>query len=152
MRPLAERPILELDALWSWVGTTGEQVWMWVALERQTRRIVGLAFGDRTTETWRTLWESLPPDDRNRAIGESDFWAPDAKVRPAKRQRPGGKETGEPAHIERFHNTVRHVAPIWCREPCRSVKTNIGMSCASGSSSITTIVNWSAPAVLHQFR
>ena len=78
-----------------------------MALERQTRQIVGLAFGDRTTETWRKLWESLPPDYRKRAICESDFWAPSANVRPSKRQRPVGKETGETAQIERFNNTVR---------------------------------------------
>ena len=107
IHPLAERPILELDELWSFVGSRGQQVWIWVALERQTRRIVGLAFGDRTTETCRKLWESLPPDYRKRAICYSDFWEPYAKVLPSKRHRPVGKETGETAHIERFNNTLR---------------------------------------------
>ena len=107
IHPLAERLILELDELWSFVGSKGEQVWIWVALERQTRRIVGLAFGDRTTETCRKLWESLPPDYRKRAICYSDFWEPYAKVLPAKRHRPVGKETGETAHIERFNHTLR---------------------------------------------
>ena len=107
IQPLAERPILELDELWSFVGSKGEQVWIWIALERQTRRVVGLAFGDRSSETCRTLWQSFPSDYRKRAICYSDFWEPYAKVLPSKRHRPGGKETGETAHIERFNNTLR---------------------------------------------
>jgi IS1 family transposase len=66
--PLRERPILELDERWSFVASKDKQVWIWVALERQTRRIVGLAFGDRSSDTCRKLWESLPPEYRKRAI------------------------------------------------------------------------------------
>src|SRR5262245_58666914 len=112
------------------------------ALERQTRRIVGLAFGDRTTETCRKLWESLPPDYRKRAICYSDFWEPDAKVLPSKRHRPLGKETGETAHIERRATPYANAVPIWCAEHCLSVKTNTGTKCASAFSLITTIGNW----------
>jgi insertion element IS1 protein InsB len=107
IRPLRERPILELDELWSFVGHKGKVVWIWVALERQTRRIVGLAFGDRTAETCQKLWQSLPPDYRKRAICFSDFWSAYALVLPTKRHRPVGKETGETAHVERFNNTLR---------------------------------------------
>jgi insertion element IS1 protein InsB len=74
IQPLVERPILELDELWSFVGRKSKQIWIWVALKRQTRRIVGLAFGDRTSETCRKLWQSLPPSYRKRAICYSDFW------------------------------------------------------------------------------
>jgi insertion element IS1 protein InsB len=107
IRPLSQPPILELDELWSFVGKKGNQVWIWIALERQTRRIVGLAFGDRTTETCRKLWESLPPDYRKRALCYSDFWSPYGLVLPSKRHRASGKETGETAHVERFNNTLR---------------------------------------------
>src|SRR5687768_344666 len=51
IQPLRERPILELDELWSFVASKENTVWIWVALERQTRRIVGLAFGDRSSNT-----------------------------------------------------------------------------------------------------
>ena len=47
IQSLKERPILELDELWSFVGSKKQKVWIWLALERQTRRIVGLAFGGR---------------------------------------------------------------------------------------------------------
>lgn len=79
IHPRASRPILELDELWSCVGAFGQQVWIGVAMARQTRRIVGLAFGDRTTQTCRKLWESLPPDSRTRARCSRDFWEPSAR-------------------------------------------------------------------------
>lgn len=107
IEPLRERPILELDELWSFVANTEQKVWVWMALERQTRRIVGLAFGDRSAETCRELWRSLPADYRKRAICFSDFWQAYSAVLPSKRHRAVGKETGETAHIERFNNTLR---------------------------------------------
>lgn len=105
--PLRERPILELDELWSYVGAHDKKVWIWLALERQTRRIVGLAFGDRSDETCRAMWQSLPPDYRKRARLYSDFWESYANVLPSKRLRQVGKDSGETAHIERLNNTLR---------------------------------------------
>jgi insertion element IS1 protein InsB len=104
---LRERPILELDELWSFVQRKTHQVWIWIALERQTRRIVGVAFGDRSAETCRKLWRSLPPAYRQRAICYSDFWDAYTCVVPSKRHRAVSKETGETAHVERFNNTLR---------------------------------------------
>jgi insertion element IS1 protein InsB len=93
--------------VWSFVGHKGQKVWIWIALERQTRRVVGFAAGDRSAETCRKLWASLPADYRKRAICYTDFWDAYASVLPSKRHRPVGKETGETAHIERFNNTLR---------------------------------------------
>jgi insertion element IS1 protein InsB len=107
LRPLAQRPILAIDERWSFVDNKGQECWIWSALERQTRRIVGLAFGDRSAETCRKLWDALPPDYRKRAICYTDFWAAYQVVLPSKRHHPVGKETGETAHIERFNNTLR---------------------------------------------
>jgi hypothetical protein len=36
IRPLAQRPILEIDELWSFVDNKGQEIWIWIALERQT--------------------------------------------------------------------------------------------------------------------
>jgi IS1 family transposase len=64
-----------MDELWSYVDSKGNQVWVWIALERQTRKVVGLAFGDRSAETCRELWQSLPADYRKRAIIYTDEWS-----------------------------------------------------------------------------
>jgi IS1 family transposase len=103
--PLRERPIFELDERWSYVGSKTHKVWIWPALERQTRRIVGIAFGDRSEATCRAMWQSLPPDYRKRALLSSDSWESYATVLPSKRLRQVGKDTGETAHIERLNNT-----------------------------------------------
>lgn len=105
--PIRERPILEIDELWSFVGNTGQKVWIWIALERQTRRIVGFAIGDRSADTCRQLWASLPADYRTCAICYTDFWEAYCSVIPSRQHRPVGKETGETAHVERFNNTLR---------------------------------------------
>ncbi len=81
-----------------------------MALERQTRTIVGLAFGDRSAETGRALWRSLPADYRKRAILYTDEYEVYPAVLPSKRHRPVPKAVGETNHIERFNNTLRQ----WC--------------------------------------
>lgn len=105
-----ERPVLEMDELWSFVGDKGIEVWVWIALERHTRKIVGLAFGDRSAATCRLLWQSLPPDYRKRAIIYTDEWDAYKAVLPSKRHRPVPKGSGQTNHIERLNNTLRQ----WC--------------------------------------
>src|SRR5258706_15561033 len=90
IQPLKERPILELDELWSFVTSKANKQWIWLALERQTRRIVGFAIGDRSQTTCQELWASLPPDYRKRAVLYTDLWEPYALVLPSKRHRPVG--------------------------------------------------------------
>lgn len=105
--PSQERPILELDELWSFVWSTAQRVWIWLALERRTRQIMGIAFGDRSETTGHLLWQSLPADYRKRALLYADKWESYQGVLPSTRHHPVGKETGETAHIERLNNTLR---------------------------------------------
>lgn len=98
---------LECDELWSFVSTKRRQQWVWLALDRDTREIVGVAVGARTKEMARQLWASLPPVYRQCAVAYTDFWEAYATILPSKRHRPVGKETGETNHIERFNNTLR---------------------------------------------
>ena len=89
-----ERPVLEMDELWSYAGKKSDQVWIWPAPERQTRRTAGAAFGDRSSETCRNLWESLPADYRNRAVCCTDLRESRSSVLPPKRHRASGKGAG----------------------------------------------------------
>jgi insertion element IS1 protein InsB len=98
---------LECDELWSFVGSKRRQQWVWLALDRETREIVGVAVGARTKETARTLWASLPPVYRQCAVAYTDFWEAYAAILPSKRHRAVGKESGQTNHIERFNNTLR---------------------------------------------
>ena len=98
---------LECDELWSFVGSKRRQQWVWLALDRDTGEIVGVAVGARTKETARKLWASLPPVYRQCAVAYTDFWQAYAAILPSKRHRAVGKESGQTNHIERFNNTLR---------------------------------------------
>ena len=99
--------MLELDELWSFVGRKCEQQWLWLALDRETREIVGAAIGKRDRATARMLWASLPAVYRQCATCYSDFWESYVGVLPSKRHRACGKESGQTAHVERVNNTLR---------------------------------------------
>ena len=99
--------ILECDELWSFVGKKRCQKWIWLALNRETREIVGVAIGSRTKATARKLWASLPAIYRQCGVCYTDFWEAYAAILPSKRHRPSGKESGQTNHIERFYNTLR---------------------------------------------
>ena len=53
--------VLELDELWSFVGSKAEQLWLWVALCRRTRQIVAWTLGDRSLQSACDLRASLGP-------------------------------------------------------------------------------------------
>ena len=97
---------LELDELWSFVQCKINQVWVWIALCRRTRQVVAYALGDRSHLTCQRLWEAIPHAYRTGLVF-TDFWRAYEAVIPDEQHRPGSKETGETAHIERWNNTLR---------------------------------------------
>ena len=96
--PVAEtlRPAEEGDVLeFSWGGRTG-----------RSRQVVACVVGDRSEATCRKLWEAIPEAYRG-CRSYSDFWAAYASVFPQPTHRSVDKKSGQLAHIERWHNTVR---------------------------------------------
>ena len=85
----------------------GNKQWVWLALDADTKEIVGVYIGDRDEKAARKLWHSLPPIYRQCAVAYTDFWAAYGAVFPNKRHRAVGKETGKTSYIERFNNTLR---------------------------------------------
>ncbi len=104
--PAEKGDVLELDELWSFVGSKANARWVWIALCRQTRQVVAYCVGDRSAESARVLRERIPPDYRCRAT-RSDFWLPYAEVFPARTHRLCDKSEGETCHVERWNNTLR---------------------------------------------
>lgn len=49
--------------------------WVWLALDSQTREIVGIHIGDRDEKAAKKLWDSLPPVYRQCAVAFTDYWA-----------------------------------------------------------------------------
>jgi insertion element IS1 protein InsB len=102
-----QRLIVQMDELWSFVNDKGNAQWIWLALDVETREIVGCHIGDRSGESAKALWCSLPAVYRQCAVYYSDFWLSYPVALPSKRHRAVGKETGLTSYIERFNNTLR---------------------------------------------
>ena len=51
---------LELDEMWTFVGQRRRKIWLWLAVERASPRIVAWVLGRRDAATARRLWEALP--------------------------------------------------------------------------------------------
>ena len=99
--------IIECDEMWSFVDNKKNQFYIWLAIDRNTREIVGCFVGDRTKKSARKLWASLPDIYQKSAFVYTDFWQAYQAVIPQKRHRAVGKETGLTNHIERLNNTFR---------------------------------------------
>ncbi len=98
---------VQMDELWSFVGHKGNKQWVWLALDANTREVIGCHIGDRSRESARALWQSLPSVYRQCATVYTDFWEAYETVIPAKRHHAVGKDSGLTSYIERFNNTLR---------------------------------------------
>jgi IS1 family transposase len=98
---------IQCDELWSFVGSKENKQWIWLAIDQDSRKIVGAHIGSRDEQGAQGLWDSLPPVYRQRAVCFTDFWAPYALILPSKRHQAVGKETGKTSAIERLNNTLR---------------------------------------------
>lgn len=85
------------------MGDKREPVWVWVALDADTRPVVAMVAGDRTEVTAASLWEALPDEYRETAIVCTDVLPAYRAVLPEGRHAAAGKTD----HIERFWCTVR---------------------------------------------
>lgn len=101
------RLTIECDELWSFVLKKENKQWIWLAIDRDTREIVGVAIGDRSCQTAKELWNSLPGVYRQCAVSYSDFWEAYSQVFPSTRHNAVGKKSGQTNHIERFNCTLR---------------------------------------------
>ena len=59
---------VQIDELWSFVDDKGNKQWVWLALDVQTREIVGCHIGDRSKDSALALWQSMPGVYRQCAV------------------------------------------------------------------------------------
>lgn len=93
--------------MWSFVGNKGNKQWIWLAIDVNSREIVGVYVGKRDQQGAQGLWDSLPPVYRQCAVAYTDFWDAYQAIFPTKRHRPVPKQSGLTCYIERFNNTMR---------------------------------------------
>jgi insertion element IS1 protein InsB len=59
--------------MWSFVGNKDNKQWIGLALDVETRAIVGVYIGDRSREGAQGLWDALPAVYRQCAVADTDF-------------------------------------------------------------------------------
>ena len=98
---------VQCDEMWSFVGKKAHKQWIWLAIDVDSRKIVGVYVGDRDEQGAQGLWDNLPAVYRQCAVAYTDFWEAYAAIFPETRHRPVDKDTGQTNHIERFNCTLR---------------------------------------------
>lgn len=93
--------------MWSFVGNKGNKHLLWLALDVETREIIGVYVGERSRDGAQGLWDALPAVYRQCAVAYTDFWLAYDEVFPSKRHQSVGKESGKTSYIERFNCTLR---------------------------------------------
>ncbi len=104
--PAQEGEVLELDEVWSFVGTKKNPVWIWLALCRRTRQIVAWWYGERDALSCQMLWDNIPQSYQS-ALCYSDLYFAYTGIVPAQQHQPSPKKSGQTNHIERFNLTLR---------------------------------------------
>lgn len=99
--------ILECDEIWSFVKGKYNPEWIWLAILEKTRQIVGLYIGDRSHESAKKLWESIPESIRQCQLVYTDKLKSYVDAIPQEKHQATNKESGKTNHIERFNNTLR---------------------------------------------
>ncbi|MBE9028974.1 IS1 family transposase [filamentous cyanobacterium LEGE 11480] len=126
------RLTIECDEMWSFVGKKDNKQWIWLAIDRGTREIVGVHIGDRSRQGTRALWRSLPSFYRQCAVCYSDFWEADETGLPSQRHRAVGKDSGQTNRIERFNCTLRQRVSRLVRKTLsfsKKIDNHIGAIC-----------------------
>ncbi len=103
--------------MWSFVGSKENKQWVWLALDADSREIVGVFVGHRSGPWATKLWQSLPAVYRQCGLCYTDFWEAYEPVQrlPAS-VRPLTKKREKPLTHKRFHNTLRQRVGRWVRK------------------------------------
>lgn len=104
--PAEAGDVLEMDELVSFVSEKWFKRWLWTAQCRRTRQIVAYAIGDRSQDTARLLWKTLPQDYRSCPVFTDEFNV-DPLIVPPDQHYPVPKGSGLTNHQERWFNNLR---------------------------------------------
>ncbi|NCJ08297.1 IS1 family transposase [Synechococcales cyanobacterium C] len=130
VQPKQKKPLrVQCEELWSFVDHKGNKQWVWLALDAETREIIGAYVGSRGRESAQKLWESLPAVYRQCALIYTDDWEAYQGVLPKKRHQVVSKDSGKTSYIE-FNNTLRQRMSRFVRRSLafsKSLRNHIGL-------------------------
>lgn len=110
--------VLELDEMWTCVGRKKRKVWLWLAVERASRRIVAWTLGSRGEASARRLWLALPARYRRHCWYFTDAWKAYARVLPRWQHRPCPKGEGQTSIVEALNCSLRQRCGVLVRKTC----------------------------------
>ena len=93
------RLTIQLDELWSFFGSKDNKQWVWLALDADSREIIGVKVGDRSRQSAKQLWQSLPTVYRQCAVCYTDFWEAMNRCYPASDIEPLARKRGKPVML-----------------------------------------------------
>ena len=88
-----------MDELGSFVNDKGNKQWVWLAMDADTREIIGCHVGERSRESAIALGQSIPAVYRPCAKVYTDDWETYVNVIPSKRHVAVGKDSGLTSYI-----------------------------------------------------
>jgi insertion element IS1 protein InsB len=97
--------------------------WIWIAMDATTRQILAFHVGDRSGESGKALWATIPtvyPEQATFHTGQYDVYQ---GVIPVEQQRAITKKARKTNHIERFNNPLRQRVSRLVRETLSFSKT-----------------------------
>jgi IS1 family transposase/transposase-like protein len=97
----------EADEMWSFVQKKANKQWIWLAMDATTRQIIAFHVGDRSRESAKALWATIPEVYQDDATFHTDQYDVYKGVIPAARHKAITKQARKTNHIERFNNTLR---------------------------------------------
>jgi IS1 family transposase len=97
----------EIDEMLSFVGKKTNKQWISIALDVRSRQIIAFHVGDRSGQSAKALWQSIPEWYRQHATFYTDGWCAYEGVIPEAQHRVVNKQRRITNHIERFNCTLR---------------------------------------------
>lgn len=99
------------------MGRRKHKGWLWLTVERASRRIVAWVLGCRGAATGRRLWAALPTRYRHHCCYHTDQWEAYAKALPA-HHRPHPKGSGQTSILEATNCSLRQRCGVLVRKSC----------------------------------
>lgn len=106
----------EIDEMFSFVSQKKNKQWISMALDVKSRQIIAVHVGDRSRQSAKALWKSIPQRYRNNATFYTDGWEAYAGVIPQRQHQVVKKHSRITNHIERFNCTLRQSASRLVRQ------------------------------------
>ena len=105
--PAIKGDALEIDELVIRYRFRRRYRYLWIAISRLTRQVIGFTIGDRSTKSLVRLWFSLPADYRRKLV-YTDFYKAYAKWFAHWQHRPCDKGSGKTSVVEGLNNKWRN--------------------------------------------